>query len=53
MNKTFKIVFNKIRGAMMVVDEATRSVQKKGTKCAVTVVALSTMLCGGGGISLL
>ena len=49
MNKTFKIVFNKIRGAMMVVDEATRSVQKKGTKCAVTVVALSTMLCGGGG----
>ena len=36
MNATFKVVFNKARGALMVVNEMTSSVQKKGTK---TVVA--------------
>ena len=30
MNKTFKIVFNKARGALMVANEITGSVQKKG-----------------------
>lgn len=29
MNSTFKVVFNKARGALMVVNEATSSVQAK------------------------
>ena len=41
MNKTFKIVFNKVRGALMVANELTGSVQKKGTK---TVLATSALL---------
>ena len=32
MNSTFKVVFNKARGALMVVNEVTSSVQAKGTK---------------------
>ena len=36
MNKIFKIVFNAARGKMMVVNEATSSVQT-GKKAAVTV----------------
>ena len=36
MNSTYRVVFNKARGALMVVNELTKSVQKKGTK---TVVA--------------
>lgn len=36
MNSTFKVVWNKARGALMVVNEATSAVQAKGTK---TVVA--------------
>lgn len=40
MNKTYKVVFNKVRGALMVANEATSSVQKKGTK---TLVALAVM----------
>lgn len=32
MNKTFKVVFNKARGVMTVVNEATSSVQAKGCK---------------------
>ena len=31
MNSTFKVVFNKARGALMVVNEGTSSVQAKGT----------------------
>ena len=38
MNKSFKVVFSKARGALMVVNELTSSVQAKGTK---TVIALS------------
>ena len=41
MNKTFKIVFNKARGALMVANELTESVQKKGTA---TVLATSIAL---------
>ena len=41
MNKTFKIVFNKVRGALMVANELTGSVQKKGT---ITVLATSALL---------
>ncbi len=35
MNKTFKVVFNKARGALMVANEVTSSVQKKGMKLVV------------------
>ena len=42
MNSTFKVVFNKARGALMVVNEITSSVQVKGTK---TVVAAAVCSC--------
>ena len=45
MNKTFKIVFNKARGALMVANELTGSVQKKGTKL---VVAATMALLSAG-----
>lgn len=42
MNRTFKVVFNKARGALMVANEVTSSVQKKGTKKVVaTAVAMA------------
>ena len=45
MNKTFKIVFNKARGALMVANELTGSVQKKGVRVvlASSIIALATM----------
>ena len=36
MNKTYKIVFNRARKAMMVANELTHSTQKTGTKVLVT-----------------
>ncbi|WP_440271250.1 ESPR domain-containing protein [Duodenibacillus massiliensis] len=45
MNATFKVVFNKARGALMVVNEMTSSVQKKGTK---TVVAAAVACLASG-----
>lgn len=47
MNSTFKVVFNKARGALMVVNEVTSSVQAKGTK-TVVAAAVATMLAGAG-----
>ena len=44
MNKTFKVVFSKARGTLMVVNELTSSVQAKGTK---TVVAAAVALAMG------
>ena len=44
MNKTFKIVFNKARGALMVANEITSSVQKKGVKLIVAATAAAA--CG-------
>lgn len=44
MNQTFKVVFSAARGALMVVNELTRSVQGKGTKTVVAVAAAA--LCG-------
>lgn len=41
MNRTFKVVFNKARGVLTVVNEATKSVQKAGTK---TVAASAVIL---------
>lgn len=45
MNSTFKVVFNKARGALMVVNEATSSVQAKGTK-TVVAAAVATLAAG-------
>ena len=45
MNKTFKVVFNKVRGAFVAVNEATSSVQKKGTK---TVLAAAAAMAFAG-----
>lgn len=44
MNKSFKVVFSKARGALMVVSEATSSVQAKGTK---TVIAAALTVAAG------
>lgn len=44
MNSTFKVVFNKARGTLMVANELTSSVQKKGVSLVVaTAVALTFM----------
>ena len=48
MNSTFKVVFNKARGALMVVNEVTSSVQGKGTK-TVVAVAVAAMIAGVSG----
>lgn len=48
MNRTFKVVFNKARGALTVVNEVTSSVQAKGTK---TVIAAAATLIAGTAIS--
>ena len=45
MNKVFKIVFNAARGKMMVVNEATSSVQT-GKKAAVTVAVIGALAAG-------
>ena len=44
MNKTFKIVFNKTRGTLMVANELTSSVQKKGVSLVVATAAVLTFL---------
>ena len=49
MNSTFKVVFNKARGALMVVNEATSSVQAKGTKTV--IAAAGAALMAGGAIA--
>ena len=43
MNNTYKVVFNKARGVLMVANEITSSVQKKGTK-TVVAAAVATAL---------
>lgn len=43
MNKTFKVVFNRARAGLMVANEITSSVQKKGTKTVVAAAALGLM----------
>ena len=45
MNSNFKVVFNKARGALMVANEITSSVQAKGTK---TVVAAAVAMAISG-----
>ena len=46
MNKNFKVVFSKARGALMVVNELTSSVQAKGTK-TVIAGAVASLVAGG------
>ncbi len=46
MNKSFKVVFSKARSALMVVNEATSSVQAKGTKTVIAAAA-AAMIAGG------
>lgn len=48
MNSTFKVVFKKARGALMVVNEVTSSVQGKGTK-TVVAAAVAAMIAGVSG----
>lgn len=48
MNKSFKVVFNKARGALMVVNEVTSSVQAKGTK---TVIATAVAPVAGAAVA--
>ena len=43
MNKAYKVVFNKARGALMVANEVTSSVQKKGTKLVVASALLAAV----------
>ena len=44
MNESYKVVFSKARGALMVVNEATSSIQAKGTK---TVIAAAIAAVAG------
>ena len=46
MNKSFKVVFSKARSALMVVNEATSSVQAKGTKTVIAAAA-AAVIAGG------
>ena len=48
MNKSFKVVFSKARSALMVVNEATSSIQAKGTK---TVIAVAAAMIAGGAMA--
>ena len=52
MNKIFKIVFNAARGKMMVVNEATSSVQT-GKKAAVTVAVVGALVAGTANASII
>lgn len=44
MNSTFKVVFNKARGTLMVANELTSSVQKKGVSLVAATAAVLTFL---------
>ena len=48
MNKSFKVIFSKARSALMVVNEATSSIQAKGTK---TVIAVAAAMVAGGAMA--
>ena len=46
MNKTFKVVYNRARAGLMVANEITSSVQKRGTKTVVAVGVAMLMVSG-------
>ena len=53
MNATYKVVFNKARGALMVVNEITSMVQSKGSKTvAAAAVAVAAVLAGVTGTAI-
>ena len=53
MNATYKVVFNKARGALMVVNEITSMVQSKGSKTVVAAaVAVAAVLAGVTGTAI-
>lgn len=43
MNKTYEVIFSKVRGALMVCNEITSSVQKKGIQLVVATAGLAAM----------
>lgn len=43
MNKTYKVIFSKVRGALMVCNEITSSVQKKGIQLVMATAGLVAM----------
>lgn len=47
MNKAYRVVFNKARGALMVANELTSTVQKKGTKTVLAAAALAMVAAAG------
>ena len=51
MNTNFKVVFNKARGALMVANEITSSVQAKGTK-TVVAAAVAAVMAGAAGTAM-
>ena len=48
MNATYKVVYNKARGALMVVNEMTSCIRSKGTK-TVAAAAVAAMIAGLSG----
>lgn len=43
MNKTYRVIFSKARGALMVANEITSSIQKKGTATMVAAAVMGVM----------
>ena len=50
MNNTYKVVFNKARGVLMVANEITSSVQKKGTKTVVAAAVATAVALASGSV---
>lgn len=48
MNRTFKTIFSKARGAMVVTSEAATSTHKKGTKTLIAAAAAALMMGSAG-----
>lgn len=51
MNKTFKVIFSKARNALMVVNEATGSVQAKGTKTVIATAVTAALMTSGAAVA--
>ncbi|MBO5658672.1 MAG: hypothetical protein J6S08_04475, partial [Duodenibacillus sp.] len=50
MNKTFKLIFNRVRGCVMVVNELTSACQT-GKKAAATAAVVATIMASGGAMA--
>ncbi len=51
MNKTFKVIFSRVRSSYVVANEITRSAKKKGTKALLVAVALTLSSASYAGLS--